>query len=112
MKLGVKAPLCVTSFYIEGVHEDPISVTIGQIEKSLLNWEWFRIDRTEKDDVTGLVRHVGTLYRDGETLERGLFYRGRSFGMSGSVPLYRFVVDIYSDHMRVNVFEMRMVEAG
>ena len=96
---------------IEGVYEDPLAVAIGQIEKSLLNWEWFRIDRTEKD-ATGLVRYIGTLYRDGETLERGLFYRGRSFGMPGSVPLYRFVIDVYPDYTRVNVFEMRMVKAG
>jgi len=107
----MKKLFIVTSIRIEGVHEDPISVAINRIEKSLLNWEWFRIDKTEKDDATGLVRHIGTLYRDGETLERGLFYRGRSFGMPGSVPLYRFVIDVHTDYIRVNVFEMCMVEA-
>lgn len=102
-RLDINAPTCVTSIYVEGVHEDPISLTIDRIEKSLLNWEWFRIDRTEKD--ADIVRHIGTLYRDGETLSRGWFYRGRSFGMPSSVPVYRFQVDVYQDHMRVNVFE-------
>ena len=104
VRIGINAPICVTSIYVEGVHEDPISAAIGRIEKALLNWEWYKIDRTEKDADIGLVRHIGTLYRDGETLERGLFYRGRSFGMPDSVPLYRFFVDVYPDCMRIDVF--------
>lgn len=96
--------ICVTSIYVKGVHEDPISVAITRIKESLLNWEWYRTEKTEKD--ADIVRHIGTLYRDGETLERGLFYRGRSFGMPDSVPLYRFTIDVYPDYMRVNVFEM------
>ena len=93
----------VLSTCIKGVYVDPVATAIDHLEKKLLNWEWYRTEKTEKD--ADIVRHIGTLYRDGETLSRGWFYRGRSFGMPSSVPVYRFQVDVYQDHMRVNVFE-------